>query len=171
MGRGRKVESVLSELPEPTESQEIVRVTGTPGGNLVQVTDEASRTFLARVPSKFRNVIWIRIGGYLIVEREADEEAEGREVGKVQATLVHYLYRDQIRHLQSRSLWPSAFADGDGAAAADEYGSEALHTNTNHAFRDLPPSSDESEGGEEGEEEEEEEEELDALGNSVVRRG
>jgi len=112
-------------------------------------------------------------GGYLIVEREADEEAEGREVGKVQATLVHYLYRDQIRHLQSRSLWPSAFADGDGAAAADEYGSEALHTNTNHAFRDLPPSSDESEGGEEGEEEEEEEEEeeLDALGNSVVRRG
>ena len=62
MGRGRKVESVLSELPEPTESQAIVRVTGTPGGNLVQVADEASRTFLARVPSKFRNVIWIRIG-------------------------------------------------------------------------------------------------------------
>ena len=39
MGRGRKVESVLSELPEPTESQAIVRVTGTPGGNLVQVQD------------------------------------------------------------------------------------------------------------------------------------
>lgn len=106
------------------------------------------------------------------MEREADGTEDGAP--KVQANLAHYLYRDQIRHLQSRMLWPAAFdvIGTDGAAtASDAYGSE-LTANMNHHFRDLATSSgeekeegDEVEEGEEGEEEPE----VDAMGNTIVR--
>ena len=64
MGRGKKVESVLSELPEPTESQVVVCVKGIPGGNVVQVQDAKGNEYLCRLPAKFRNVMWIKKGGH-----------------------------------------------------------------------------------------------------------
>ena len=62
MGRGRRVEAILSEFPEPTESQLIVRVTGTPGGNLLRVEDADANALVVRLPSKSRNTIWVRTG-------------------------------------------------------------------------------------------------------------
>ena len=62
MGRGKRVEKVLSTLPEPGEGQTIVRVVATPGGNIVNVQDALGADFLCRVPSKFKNIVWIRKG-------------------------------------------------------------------------------------------------------------
>ena len=62
MGRGKRVNDMLEEMPEPTETQRIVVVLGKPGGNLVQVQDAEGREYLCRVPSKFRNVVWIKKG-------------------------------------------------------------------------------------------------------------
>ena len=36
-------------------------------------------------------------------------DEDGDAVGKVQSTLAHHLYRDQIRHLQHLGLWPAQF--------------------------------------------------------------
>ena len=104
MGRGKRVESVLSSLPEPSASQQVVVVTGIPGGNLLQVEAADGSAFLCRVPAKFRNRVWVLKGGYLIVEMVAGDE-DGAAVGKVQASLAHHLYRDQIKHLRSRGLF------------------------------------------------------------------
>ena len=83
MGRGRKVEKVLSLLPEPTEMQAIVCVTGTPGSNLLEVCDAAGETFLCKVPSKLRNVVWVIKGGHLIVDRFM---ARGAATGRARST-------------------------------------------------------------------------------------
>ena len=171
MGRGKRVESMLSSLPEPSDTQRIVVVTGLPGGNLLQVEDADANAFLCRVPSKFRNRVWVIKGGYLIVEMDQPRGAEGAEdLGKVQGTLAHHLYRDQIKHLRSRSLWPASFdqsADsatdaGEGAFDDDDdddggYGALSgldLHENTNR--RALSESEEESEDEDEDEEEDEE---------------
>jgi len=151
MGRGKRVEGVLNELPEPTPQQDIVRVTGIPGGNKVNVCDASDRVYSCRVPSKYRNVVWIKMGGYLIVDRLSDDAGDERT--EVQGTVAHFLYRDQIRNLQTRGLWPAAFAEGSDVpteAAGSSYVSE-LRANPNHYCHgdDLPPSSSDEEEGEE----------------------
>ena len=45
MGRGKRVEQVLSSLPEPSDSQQVVVVTGLPGGNLLNVQSADGRAF------------------------------------------------------------------------------------------------------------------------------
>ena len=118
MGRGKAIEKVLSQMPEPSETCVVVCVTGTPGGNLLQVADSSGRTFLCRVPSKFRGKVWVIKGGYLLVDlMQQGDDDDGGGLGKVQGTLAHHLYRDQIRNLKSRGMWPSAF-DAEPATSA-----------------------------------------------------
>lgn len=94
-------------------------------------------------------------------------EASDDDAPKVQATLAHYMYRDQIRHLQNRKLWPPEFEQGDAEinSTGDEYGASELRANTNHDFRDLPASSGE---GEDEDSEGEDEPAVDALGNTIM---
>ena len=65
MGRGRRVEAVLSEFPEPSDAQRIVRVTSTPGGNLLRVEDADGTALVVRMPSKTKNNIWVRTGAHV----------------------------------------------------------------------------------------------------------
>ena len=177
MGRGKHVEVVLSKLPEPTPTQAIVVIKSMPGGNLLSVADADGNTFLCRLPSKFRNRMWVLKGGYLIVDKAQGDE-DGDALGKVQATLAHHLYKDQIKHLKNRGLWPAAFDTDEGngrkAAAARSgvdadggpcdgsiydgygYGDLELHRNTNRRGLD-----DDGMGSEDEEEEEDDEEEED----------
>ena len=150
MGRGRRVEAILSEFPEPSASQLIVRVSGTPGSNLLRVEDASGSEVTVRLPSKTKNTIWVRTGGFLIINASTDVEEYG--------DVAHFLYKDQIRYLQTRGLWPAVFATGDRSNthhdAPDSEESDDdddLMPNPNHARRvDL------SEDEEEDEEEEEE---------------
>ncbi|KAL1522485.1 hypothetical protein AB1Y20_017473 [Prymnesium parvum] len=155
MGRGKRVNDMLEDLPEPTPTQQIVVVLGMAGGNMVNVQDAEGHEYLCRVPAKFRNVVWIKKGGHLIVERAdgAMAAAEGKASDREQCTLAHFLYRDQIKHLQSRALWPASFTLNhrpQSETDACESGLEDLpgiHRNDNHRWRaqdrSLPSSSDE----------------------------
>jgi hypothetical protein len=171
MGRGKFINSKLDEMPEPSANQSVVVVLGTPGGNLLQVADASGRSFLCRVPTIFRGKVWAIKGGYLLVDK-AEGDSDGGAVGKVQATLAQHLYRDQIRHLQSRGLWPSgfdvkeekapvatqdaAFARGNDYLGEDEYGDLPANRNRRGGLR--AQDDDEEEDQEDQEEEEEEEE-------------
>ena len=171
MGRGKFINSKLDEMPEPSANQSVVVVLGTPGGNLLQVADASGRSFLCRVPTIFRGKVWAIKGGYLLVDK-AEGDSDGGAVGKVQATLAQHLYRDQIRHLQSRGLWPSgfdvkeekapvatqdaAFARGNDYLGEDEYGDLPANRNRRGGLR--AQDDDEEEEMEDQEEEEEEEE-------------
>lgn len=170
MGRGKFINSKLDEMPEPSANQSVVVVLGTPGGNLLQVADASGRSFLCRVPTIFRGKVWAIKGGYLLVDK-AEGDSDGGAVGKVQATLAQHLYRDQIRHLQSRGLWPSgfdvkeekapvatqdaAFARGNDYLGEDEYGDLPANRNRRGGLR--AQDDDEEEEMEDPEEEEEEE--------------
>lgn len=170
MGRGKFINSKLDEMPEPSANQSVVVVLGTPGGNLLQVADASGRSFLCRVPTIFRGKVWAIKGGYLLVDK-AEGDSDGGAVGKVQATLAQHLYRDQIRHLQSRGLWPSgfdvkeekapvatqdaAFARGNDYLGEDEYGDLPANRNRRGGLR--AQDDDEEEEMEDREEEEEEE--------------
>ena len=171
MGRGKFINSKLDEMPEPSANQSVVVVLGTPGGNLLQVADASGRIFLCRVPTIFRGKVWAIKGGYLLVDK-AEGDSDGAAVGKVQATLAQHLYRDQIRHLQSRGLWPSgfdikeekapvatqdaAFARGNDYLGEDEYGDLPANRNRRGGLR--------AQDDEEEEEEQEQEEEEEADG-------
>ena len=155
MGRGRRVEAILSEFPEPSATQLIVRVTGTPGSNLLRVEDASGSALVVRLPSKTRNTIWVRTGGYLIINASADVEEHG--------DVAHFLYKDQIRYLQNRGLWPAVFVTGGREAAgqgasqhdagdSDDSGSDDdLMPNPNHR-KSRSDSEDEDEDEEEDEE-------------------
>lgn len=155
MGRGKRIEGMLNELPEPSSSELVVIVTGTPGGNIVQVADAQGQSFLCRIPTKFRGAVWVKKGGYLIVERGEQQQqhegagaSDGPNESTEHSTLAHFLYRDQIRHLQSRGLWP--FGESDDLPPSAENGSKdyggqlCANTNRAHQVPDSDSSEDES---------------------------
>lgn len=62
---------------------------------------------------------------------------------EMQGAVAHFLFKDQIRHLQNRGLWPAAFGAGrETQAPADNL----LTSNPNHVAR--PNGGDESESEE-----------------------
>ena len=76
-------------------------------------------------------------GGFLIVDAGEDAEVHGN--------VAHFLFKDQIRHLQNRGLWPAAFGAGrETQAPADDL----LTSNPNHVARDAAGDESESESEE-----------------------
>ncbi|CAM9218303.1 unnamed protein product [Phaeothamnion confervicola] len=132
-GSGRKThyrkqvtDAYLHGLPEPTEGQEIARVCGTRGSNILEVVDCNGEAGLAMLPTKFRKLIWVKRGGYVIVSAATDDyENTAGERGKVRHRVEHILTRDQIRHLRVSGKWPPGFEDADGAAATAAPGPSA----------------------------------------------
>ena len=159
-------EAILSEFPEPSASQLIVRVSGTPGSNLLRVEDASGSEVTVRLPSKTKNTIWVRTGGFLIINVTTDVEEYG--------DVAHFLYKDQIRYLQTRGLWPAEFATGDrsnthheAADSEDSDDDDDLMPNPNHVRRvDLS----EDEDGDEDEEDDEAEEEEEGDVNGSLRQ-
>ncbi|KAG7464447.1 hypothetical protein MATL_G00165800 [Megalops atlanticus] len=117
--RKHVVKEVLGNLVTPTESQQIVRVLGSPGNNLHEVVTAQGDRFLVSMPTKFRKNIWIKRGDFVIV----DPIAEGE---KVKAEISFILYKDHIRQLQAIGIWPDGFSED---SALEERG--AQHTQEN----------------------------------------
>jgi len=143
MSKSRKFvkNNVLNTLPTPTENQTIVQVTELKGGNICEVVSPTGTKMLARVPAKFNKVIWIGRGDYLIVEPQEDVKMQR---GEVKLRIIHILYKDQIQHLKSINLWPSAFTVhekpkesklsdfGLTKSGSDDDESDELFVNPNH---------------------------------------
>ncbi|TDH64914.1 uncharacterized protein CCR75_000620 [Bremia lactucae] len=119
-GSGRKsayrkgvTKRVLYGDPEPQENQIIVRVTGMRGTNLFEVVDAVGVESVTMLPTKFRKLIWVKRGDFLIVgEGDGGEAttATGKK-GAVTSIVEHILYKDQIQNLKRKELWPVAFDD------------------------------------------------------------
>lgn len=112
-GSGRKTtyrkgvtKRVLYGDPEPKENEQIVRVVALRGSNLFEVVNAAGDKSVTMLPTKFRKLIWVKRGDFLIVA-EGDGEATvatGKK-GAVTSIVEHILYKDQIRNLKSKNLW------------------------------------------------------------------
>ncbi|CAI5712501.1 unnamed protein product [Hyaloperonospora brassicae] len=135
-GSGRKsayrkgvTKRVLYGDPEPTENEVIVCVTALRGSNLFEVVDAHGAKSVTMLPTKFRKLIWIKRGDFLIVgEGDGGEAttATGKK-GAVTSIVVHILYKEQIKNLKQKDLWPAEFntlpigpAWAQGGAVNDE---------------------------------------------------
>lgn len=108
--RKHLTDSVLQDLPEPSESQEIAQVVATRGGNQFEIKTTKVQE-LALLPTKFHKVVWVKRNDYVIVERGDNNEEGGG--GGIRYMIQHILYKDQIKHLKSKNLWPIEFSNDE----------------------------------------------------------
>uniref|UniRef100_V9LDF3 Probable RNA-binding protein EIF1AD n=1 Tax=Callorhinchus milii TaxID=7868 RepID=V9LDF3_CALMI len=157
--RKHVVQEVMGDYPTPSENQQIVRVTNSPGNNLHEVETAQGERFLVSMPTKFRKNIWIKRGDFIIV----DPIVEGE---KVKAEITSILYREHIKQLRKEGVWPVSFlppAANTESRAKDHIGSEEeksqdsedesdLFVNTNRQNYEYSESEEEEEEGRESEE-------------------
>lgn len=61
---------------------------------------------LAILPTKFRKLIWVKRGDYLIVSGAShDFQTAAGNTGKVKFMVEHILYKDQVKHLKEQGFW------------------------------------------------------------------
>mmetsp|Transcript_35754 Transcript_35754/g.72868 ORF Transcript_35754/g.72868 Transcript_35754/m.72868 type:complete len:262 (-) Transcript_35754:144-929(-) len=121
-GAGRKgsyrkgvTDDVINGTPEPEEGELVAKVKAPRGGNIIEIICKDGVTEgLAVLPQKFRKLVWVKRGDFVIVSgAEKDIEVTGGGSGGTQAAVkfrvTHVLYKEQIRHLKAKALWPAVF--------------------------------------------------------------
>lgn len=107
-------DSVLNDLPEPKDNERIAKVVATRGLNQFDVllacheeVDANRKPQLAILPTKFHKLVWVKRNDFVIVETGDNETEEDKGEGGIRNIISHILYKDQIKHLLSKELWPS----------------------------------------------------------------
>lgn len=112
------------EVGPLAEGQAIVRALGSRGSNIVEVEYPNGRQTLVIMPAKFNKMLWVRRGGFLIVEDSAAAEAD--TATQVTGTIRTVLYSEHIKELlKLPGVWPSEFAP-DAKADAPEEGEDGV---------------------------------------------
>ena len=119
----------INSLPLPQDGEQIVQVLGARGDSIFEIAlkDEEvaakASDHLALLPSKYRNVIWIKTRDFLIVDggvRKEEDEKDAAEAGsKVQFIVKAILNKKQIKHIKKSGKWPSTLAADVGTGRAD----------------------------------------------------
>ncbi|OQR94761.1 hypothetical protein ACHHYP_00935 [Achlya hypogyna] len=129
-GAGRKsgyrkgvTQDVLYGEPEPEAGEVIVQVKSLRGGNLFEVETPTGEVSLAMLPTKYRKLIWVRRGDFLIVSGADDDKK-----GAVQFSVEHILYKDQIKNLKSKNLWPEVFVEDEAKREYEDRPADAALT-------------------------------------------
>ncbi|CAM0143067.1 hypothetical protein VKS41_006174 [Umbelopsis sp. WA50703] len=146
--------------PELTSNQVIARVLGPRGKNMHEVQFADGRTSLAILPPRFRNLIWVKRGHYVIV----DPEATATE--KLGGEIVHVLFPEHVKDLKAQGQWQVTPAEFDSNAqtntkndssADKEDGSDSSDNDDDLFVNNNRPILEETESEDESEEESEEE--------------
>ncbi|KAI9502236.1 hypothetical protein GGI25_001524 [Coemansia spiralis] len=121
MGRGKHtMQDALTALPEPTMQCPVARVLGPRGQHLHEVVvartlvaddinqrlnpeDKAWFTTLAQLPPKFRSVVWVKRGGYVLVDLSE------QLTDKIGGDIAIVLMAGQVKHLKQAGQWPSDY--------------------------------------------------------------
>lgn len=61
----------------PAAGESIVRALGARGGNVVEVERADGARTLVLMPAKFNKKLWVRRGGYLVVDESEEAQADG----------------------------------------------------------------------------------------------
>ena len=114
-----------SEIVEsPTKNEDGVDIQQCTNSSREHPTIRAPQ--LAYLPTKFKKLIWIKRNDFVIVEC-GDEDSEEKEEkysssggGGFRYAITHVLYKDQVKHIKARGLWPTDpfFADDDHSSSA-----------------------------------------------------
>ncbi|CAM9432063.1 unnamed protein product [Scytosiphon promiscuus] len=109
----------LNSTPEPGENEEIALAQAPRGSNIIEIMLASGEPALALLPTRFRKLIWVKRGDYLITSTSAgDFETSAGEAGKVRHRVEHILNKDQVKHLKKQGLWPADDAFGGSLSSA-----------------------------------------------------
>lgn len=94
---------------------------------------------LAFLPTKFRKLVWIKRNDFVIVqcgeEEDTNEQSGQKDAGGsgFRYVITHILYKDQVKHIKTKGLWPEDpfFADEDQAAASEDIDNEKQNEEDN----------------------------------------
>lgn len=84
------------------DNQKLAKVVKSRGNHLYEVRTAENEHFLASMPSKFRNTIWIKQGSIVIVESI-------EEGNKVKGEIVNVLLKEQVKQLKKNEKWLNDF--------------------------------------------------------------
>ncbi|KAJ1814642.1 putative RNA-binding protein eif1ad [Coemansia sp. RSA 2599] len=155
MGRGKYTEQeALEAVPEPSMECPVARVLGPRGQNLHEVAvarslvtaeinqrlnkeDRAWFTTLVQLPPRFRSVVWVKRGSYILADlAEQLTDKIGGEVAMVMMT-------GQVRHLKQTGGWPAEYEDlweeitGSGVAPAAPAAKDKADDSSDEEMDDL----------------------------------
>lgn len=104
MSHARKhvTNKILTETPVPLATERIVRVVEARGSNQYQVEFPNGQKVLCLRPSKFRNIVFIKRGDFLIIQPEPDDPLDR---SKIRSIINHVLFPDHIRDLKAQGHW------------------------------------------------------------------
>jgi probable RNA-binding protein EIF1AD len=88
MGRPKRdIRAAAEESTTPpdtlTDSQVLARVIKAEGNSIYSCQLPGQRTVLVELAARFRNTIWIKRGGYVLVDLVAAEEVKGKVEGEI----------------------------------------------------------------------------------------
>ncbi|KAK4170014.1 hypothetical protein QBC43DRAFT_295710 [Cladorrhinum sp. PSN259] len=98
-------QETLTPPDELTDSQSIARVIKAEGNNLYTCELPNKKTFMFELEARFRNAIFIKRGGYVLVDVASSEQ---RPAGsKVVGEIINVVRDEKVWRKQS--YWPSKF--------------------------------------------------------------
>ena len=118
-------QALQSYASPPGPNEVICRAQGSRGGNKVDVMLPDGFQALVILPARFRKQIWIRNGGFLIVEVIEDAERGGERV--FNGEIVRVLLKDDEKHLRGLDggvWWPERWSVREEAEAEEGEGEE-----------------------------------------------
>jgi len=124
-----------------TPTQSLARVVQAAGNNLYRVelptsstlSSDASKTLLVELPARFRSTIWIKRGGFVLVDTAAAAERENKLDGEI----VNVVRNE--KEWRKEKYWPKEFVQR--ISYADEDDSDEEESNVGR----MPPSDSEDE--------------------------
>ena len=117
MRRGTQITDPPDEL---TDSQRIAKVDQVMGNNLYQIIlpDDSKR--LVELPPKFRSTMWIRRGGYVVIDDTGNERNN-----KIDGEIIIVIH--EVKKWMKLQYWPAEFTEKAAAVESDD----ELMQNTN----------------------------------------
>ncbi|KAH0541278.1 hypothetical protein FGG08_004202 [Glutinoglossum americanum] len=103
----RNVLATAQETSTPpstlSPTQAIARVIKATGNNLYSVELPSGKTLLVELPPRFRNTIWIKRGGYVLIDTNSSEVRDN----KLNGDIVNVV-RDE-KDWRKETYWPKEF--------------------------------------------------------------
>lgn len=130
----RKLQATVEETLTPpdslAESQTLARILAGKGKNLYEVKTATAEILLVELEAKFRSTIWLKRGGYVLIDTSTLATREN----KIDGEIVNVV-RDE-KAWRKAPYWPKEFSKKPAVAPAD---SDEEESNMGK----LPPSDDE----------------------------
>jgi len=97
----------LHSFPVPDPKTDLIaKVCELRGSNTCEVELPSAEKMLVQIPTRFRKLIWIKRGNFVIIRTPQSWTALDR---KIRAQVEHVLFPDQIKYLIQENEWPKVF--------------------------------------------------------------